>query len=461
MNEKKNGSSENSPVKKDEEELDLIASAVNDFSKIKEIKSSEPKKSVEHLIRQEPEEKIEKKAQEYLEKQKDYSKYEQVRTEYPLFLQLPNACGLSSILMLVDPLHNEKIANLLTKIWEHYARISGSAQDRKEFQWAYALEYLLLKSAAPNDLLDYIKSLGTEELENYYLGLDNVLRGFQQKHKQTKNHLIMDLYEEFFNRGLINQFLVSQHLGLFKHNPEIRILMALLGYEFISQPSPDGTGALFFTEEELSSKLEQASAKKKMKILRSEFIKGARIICGFSFHWVAMTNLFGSIGNMNISVNDPEGEKYTVALKELSDRDRFYVYRKMKSTPKKIWKRVFNILENDGPREIELFENYIRIKEDIMESAKEEKEQENLLINTVEKVSPSLRSTDEIPIKIHENTLQSIKRTKNNIQETQSSEIHKKNASNDTHDDHDSSREAFLKKMKKIIEGGFQDYKDL
>ncbi len=229
-----------------EEDLDILSSVVEDFSKEEESKQKELFKSVEHIISEKPSEKVERKAQKFLEKQKNYGKYESVRTQYPLFLQLPNACGLSSILMLLDPIQNEQIGKLLDKVWEHFTKTTVIEQRRKEFQWAYALEYLLLKSAVPNPVSDYVKSLNVEELDHYYVGLESVLRFHQQDHYKMKNNLIVNAYEEFFVNGLVTQWVISQHVDMFKHNPEIRILMALFGYEFVKQPTSDGTGALFF-----------------------------------------------------------------------------------------------------------------------------------------------------------------------------------------------------------------------
>ncbi|TFG18542.1 MAG: hypothetical protein EU530_08975 [Promethearchaeota archaeon] len=444
----------------DNYKLDLISSVVEDFNEVEEIKKPEPKKSIDLLIQHDPGEKIEKKAQQFLEKQKDYSKYELVRNDYPLFLQLPNACGLSSTLMLIDPIQNEQIGKILNQVWDHVKKTNVIEQSRREFQWAFALNYLLLKSAIPNALFEYIKSLNAEELDHYYIGLESTLRFYQQEHLKAKNDFIVNAFEDFFARGLITQFVLAQHIDLFKHNPEIRILMAIFGYEFVRQPSPDGTGALFFTAEELKN-LDLSSAKKKINVLRSEFVKGARIMVGFSFHWVALTNVFTSNGNTHISINDPSGEKYDLPLTNLSDRDRFYFYRKMKLAPKRLWNQILKIIEDDGPREIELGEKFRILAENRVKIDTGQNERGDIQLKIQVKpegeLSPVIESTKPIPLKIHEDAVQSIKLSK---KQAKDNSIAKDKKDSKPIEEETSSKDAFKKKMRKIIGDQFQEYED-
>ncbi len=444
----------------DNEDLDLISSVVDDFNEVEENKKPDLKKGVDHLVHQGPGEKIEKKAQKFLEKQKDYSKYELVRTDYPLFLQLPNACGLSSILMLIDPLQNEQIGKLLNQVWDHVKKTMSVDQTRKEFQWAYALDYLLLKSATPNAIFEYIQSLNVEELEHYYIGLESVLRFHQQEHLKLKDNFVVNAYEDFFAHGLITQFVLTQHIDMFKHNPEIRILMAIFGYEFVNQAAPDGTGALFFTDKELENP-EISSAKKKIKILRSEFIKGARIIVGFSFHWVTLTNVFTSNGKIHISINDPAGEKHDIPLTNLTDRDRFYIYRKMKNTPKKLWNQIIQIIKEDGPREVELLDEFMKLVKDRLvidtKPTEEGDERVTIQVNPEGKRTPLRDTVKQIPVKVHEETVQSIKKSKKTA-EDKSSKPEKESKEEEMET---SSKDAFKKKMRKIIGDQFRDYEEM
>jgi hypothetical protein len=451
----------NNPSTPKSEDLDLISSIVDDFNEMNEFKKPTHEKIVDLLINQSPGEKIEEKAQEYLEKQKDYGAYELVRTEYPLFLQLPNACGLSSILMLIDPTQNEPIRKLLDLVWNHYKKTTVLEQSRKEFQWAYALDYLLLKSAVPNTLSEYIKSLDVEELDHYYTGLKSVLRFKQQEHVKLQDDFIVNAYEEYFAHGLISQFIVTEHTELFKHNPEIQILMAIFGYEFVKQSAPDGTGALFFTIEELKN-MESSSAKKKINVLRSEFIKGARIVVGFSFHWVILTNIFTSNGKTHISINDPSGEKYDIPLVTLTDRDRFYIYRRLKNGPKQLWNQIIKIIEKDGPREITLGEDFLKtVKERlVIEKNRTPDGKIDVKIQVIpeEKRISLPEQLKPIPVKVHEETVQSIKESKKlvEIKASKSEKVVKK----DEKEKETSSKEAFEKKMRDIIGDQFEEYEE-
>ncbi len=436
------------PIETDDVNIDLISSVVEDFNELEEIKKLERKNSIELLIQHNPGEKVEKKAQKFLEKQKDYSKYELVRNDYPLFLQLPNACGLSSTLMLIDPIQNEQIGKILNQVWSHVKKANGIEQSRREFQWAYALDYLLLKSAIPNALFEYVHSLNAEELNHYYIGLESTLRFYQQEHLKLKNTFVVNAFEDFFTQGLITQFILAQHIDLFKHNPEIQILMAIFGYEFVKQPAPDGTGALFFTVEELKNS-ELSSAKKKINVLRSEFVKGARIMVGFSFHWVALSNVFTSNGKTHISINDPSGERYNLPLTNLSDRDRFYIYRKMKSEPKKLWNQILKIIEEDGPREIALGDKLKILAKDHVKIDTEPNKKGDIRlkiqVNPEGKQTPLKESTSPIPVKVHNDAVQSIKQSK---KQTENNSIKSDEEEEKTDK---SSKKAFKKKMDKIL----------
>jgi len=361
--------------------------------------------------------------------------------------------------MLIDPIQNEQIGKFLTHVWDHVKKTTVIEQTRKEFQWAYALDYLLLKSATPNALFDYIQSLKVEELGHYYIGLESVLRFQQQEHLKLKNNYVVNAFEDFFAHGLITQFVLAQHADTFKHNPEIQILMAIFGYEFVKQPAPDGTGALFFTTEELKNP-ELSSAKKKIKVLRSEYVKGARIMVGLSFHWVTLTNVFISNGKIHISINDPTGEKYDIPLINLSDRDRFYIYRKMKTKPKKIWNQILKIIEEDGPREIALGEEFMKlVKERVIIDTQPNEEGDirvKIQVNPEGKRTPLRETVKTIPIKIHEDTVKSIETAKR--QAKIESMKTKKVVKEDKVEKATSSKEAFKKKMKKFIEDQILDY---
>jgi len=435
------------------ENLDVISRVID------EMEDMDP---VQYLVQKSPTEKIEKKAQKYLQQQKDYGKYEPVKLDYSLFLQLPNACGLSAVLMLVDPLQNETIAKNLSFIWDHVKSISIIVQERKEFQWAYALEYLLLKSSTKNDLFNYIHSL--EGIDYYFISLEAVLRRLQQEHQEKGRDFIVNAYEDFFTKGIINQFLLSQHINLYKHNPEIQILMAILGYEFVKQPSIDGTGALFFTEEELKD-LQFSSSRKKLNKLRSEYLKGARIICGTTFHWVVVTKIFSIQDKVQISMNDPSGKRYNVNAQELSDKDRFYIFRKSNSTPKNLWTQIMNILKLDGPKEVTIFN---RIKDEIQKRIESQSHDDltsainslntKIQVQTKDKKGEIASTVSDIPLKIHEDTVKSIKKSHTQESSSKTGEMSDKQKPESTDM---SSKEAFMKKMREIIGDCFQDYESL
>jgi len=94
-----------------------------------------------------------------LDKEIKISEYEPIKNNYPLFFQQHNTCGLSSLLMLLDPISNTKLAEFLDSIWSKVKNLILQTNfSKKEFTWSHALEYLLLKSYHENIISDYIKS---------------------------------------------------------------------------------------------------------------------------------------------------------------------------------------------------------------------------------------------------------------------------------------------------------------
>ncbi len=179
---------------------------------------------------------------------------------------------------------------------------------------------------------------------------------------------------------------------------------------------------------------------------------------GFSFHWVILTNIYTSKGKLHVSINDPAGKKYEVAYQNLTERDRFYIYRKMKSTPKKLWAQITKLLEEIGPLEVELAEEIMKtIKERIeMKIAKVSDDHIHVTIkeNPEGKTTPLPDYLKPI-LKVHDETVESIKRIKKQKKES-SLKAEKLSDENDD-DEGTSSKSAFMKKMRKIIGENFQD----
>ena len=83
----------------------------------------------------------------------------------PLYGQLPNCCGLSTYLMLINPERNVGFKIFLNDM---YGKINFlMKQTREEFRWSVVMDYVLLKSLGNNILNQFLKRKIPESVEYY------------------------------------------------------------------------------------------------------------------------------------------------------------------------------------------------------------------------------------------------------------------------------------------------------
>ena len=69
--------------------------------------------------------------------------------DLPLYNQFMNGCGLSSLLMLIEPSHNPEFNRFLNDSWEILKKLYKNVSfNEKEYCWAIVLQYILLKYSA-------------------------------------------------------------------------------------------------------------------------------------------------------------------------------------------------------------------------------------------------------------------------------------------------------------------------
>ncbi|MBD3353739.1 MAG: hypothetical protein GF364_19800 [Candidatus Lokiarchaeota archaeon] len=369
--------------------------------------------------------------------------YDEVRSDFPIFHQQNNTCGLSSMLMLLDPLKNEKIAGFLNAIWKQVNNLLLNIQiDRQEFKWNYALEYLLLKSFHENILSQYIMD-HKQFADDYYIAkvpLEVHLRQLMEPHYAANRKLIVDEYERFFESGTVTHFLLVEQINQMKDSKELEMIYSLFGYDFVPQWSPDGTGAIFFNKRELKHP-EEKIVKQRLELLLHEIQHGSRIMCGMFHHWVAVADIKKKSRGYQLVINDPNtARRYKIPFKRLSDSDRFYIFRKRSEDVQPFWKKVLDWIDVEIQQDIAAFKEF---KEEMQKRMRERlklRAQQQKVVTDEKKDVPALESKDLV--EIPQESISINKQVKNILDSPQIP----------------LSGSDFMKRIRTIIHANFSDY---
>ncbi|MHA1803973.1 MAG: hypothetical protein ACTSU4_05505 [Promethearchaeota archaeon] len=236
------------------------------------------------------------------------------REDLPLYSQLPNGCGLSSFLMLINLEKHVKYKNLLEEIFNRLNIRNYLKRD--EFKWSYSLSYILLKSLGNNVLRDFLKKKN-EILVKYYMPiLLHELKEPKEPSLATHNVITPKILHSFVHD--------------MKTDADLKILFYLFGGAFYPQEQEflDGTGGLYFTREDFDNNNGKRH-EKKLKLIMNHLWenKGKRIpviALNKGYHWVAINSI---TPDKILIIHDPLGGKYFMEIKQsIPDYYRFYFF---------------------------------------------------------------------------------------------------------------------------------------
>ncbi|RLI61974.1 MAG: hypothetical protein DRO88_12380 [Promethearchaeia archaeon] len=328
----------------------------------------------------------------------------------PTYTQHVNACGLSSLLMLLDLPRNEEIRVFLEKIWEKIKDIFGNASfSEKDLQYAVVLQYLLLKSVGFSNK-DTIYKFFNQRLE--YLFEDHrIINKFnQEQYREDKlnKHQLDEAYTFLHyiegDHDYVTPLILMTNLHTMKTDAELKILAEIFNYEFLYQDSEDQTGAIYFTKKDLVKNIKDFTKEKWKKLEEYSNNPDIIILYGQYHHWLAIRGIYrihqltqrNSIRDktehsenppnndterdleefnenkdesewnrksMIIDMNDP-ATKTTVQLNfsQLSEGDRFYILKKRPNSDYKIFKKFIKYIDNDIKEEQKRWKEYLKKK---------------------------------------------------------------------------------------------------
>ncbi len=230
--------------------------------------------------------------------------------DLPLYSQLPNGCGLSTFLMMINPESNVNYKIILGEISNYIS--TNKNQLKEELKWAYSLSYILLKCIGSNILNAYILKQN-ESLVHDYMPI--IIHEFKEPTLQMENR--------------INSKMLQIFAQTMRTDADLKILFYLFGGAFFPQQQeyPDGTGSLYFTKNDFKN--DNRKYEKKIKILWSHlnakyYNKIPSLTLNRGFHWVAINSINSEY---TFTINDPLGGRYEWNVSpRISDSYRFYLF---------------------------------------------------------------------------------------------------------------------------------------
>jgi hypothetical protein len=175
------------------------------------------------------------------------------KEQMPHYSQITNACGITAVLMAIQPNIDVPAQQLLEKIAQK-ARIMygdidgllGMVNSRHQV----AAAYLLLKSAVCEHVLDLLTKFDADNYEFVHGIIEYELRKRMTGKSEKFGKSLDKLVETYLKKGEKwdkDKVFLYEYTTRIKTDVELKLLMALFGYKFVRFPySADGTGSINF-----------------------------------------------------------------------------------------------------------------------------------------------------------------------------------------------------------------------
>ncbi len=243
-----------------------------------------------------------------------------VNEDMPYFHQFPNACGLTSLLMALKPA-SRKIDQLLNYGWDKIgAMFQANLKESQEFHWQRILEYLLTACTQHPVLRDYLEKEYPNFAASVCPWLEFALLGENALQASVARPDVLHRTN-----------LIMHRVRTMKHDVELKVLAFLFGCHFFPwEKGTDGTGAVFFSRDELLEKRkghEAGSVEEKLNFIKKGIDAGGPVLWGASFHWLAARDLHAEEGHEVLLYHDPMGGgDHSINVAALRETDRFYKF---------------------------------------------------------------------------------------------------------------------------------------
>lgn len=299
-------------------------------------------------------------------------------TGYPLYQQLINACGLTTVLMILHHSNYHTEAAQLDLLCEHLDPLINEIEPDlpSEFQLQYVLQYVLLKIyGAKSVKYQFLKPFFKDAFPQEFFNHLTIVK-YQMKQNQ-RSHLISHLYQNaegydqyFLDDYQVNANFLQEQAHYSKMDLDLKLLLWMFGFKFLPQQNQDGTGAL---------SLNYTSEKEYVKHITNYFLSpDHHLICGKSAHWMLVVHIYpresssffkfkerkegnpleqvkkaSKLKDITLLMNNPlKNAPQEYNLEDIGQDFRFYIFEKSNPLPEQIWNQFLDRIKDVLPLEI-------------------------------------------------------------------------------------------------------------
>ena len=234
--------------------------------------------------------------------------------DIPLYTQLTNTCGLSSLLMITNSPKDSSLELLLNDIMN---KMRVEPYYRGIIGWQLAEGYLLMKMCFNRSLAYHLRKTFQDEYAIFKMILLQQLEDRMNAFLLVNDSQKVSDIKLYLTKGIIRKNAFYEYLFEMKTNLELKMLAYFYGGESLAFPSTDGTGALW---------LDGKDNKKKLHTLYQHVPDG--LLIGLGYHWLAVQGMEEIKKNQyDFHIHDPKGERRTVSSNKIEVNFRFYAFK--------------------------------------------------------------------------------------------------------------------------------------
>lgn len=171
----------------------------------------------------------------------------------PHYVQITNACGITAVLMAIQPNTDVQARKILEKVAQKCRVMYPGLNtwfEQENSRHQFAAAYMILKGSVSSRVHEFLTKRDADDYEfmNDIIGyeLKKRMTGKSEKYSKSLDKLV-DLFLKKGEKADIDKVFLYEYTTRMKTDQELKLLMALFGYKFVRVPySADGTGAVNF-----------------------------------------------------------------------------------------------------------------------------------------------------------------------------------------------------------------------